>query len=72
MNTAPPQRAGRGARDEVLEVRLDQPLEVTIQRILRAALEAEDGNRSRAARRLAVSLRTMQRHAARLATRGAG
>jgi DNA-binding NtrC family response regulator len=56
---------GGGARREVLEVRLDRPLDETIERILRAALEAEGGNRSRAARRLDISLRTMQRHAAR-------
>jgi DNA-binding NtrC family response regulator len=62
--------AGVGARGEVLEVRLDQPLEETIERILQAALEAEGGNRSRAARRLDISLRTMQRHAARFGRRG--
>ncbi len=49
----------------VIEVRLDHPLEATIDRILRAALEREGGNRSRAARRLGLSLRTMQRYAAR-------
>jgi DNA-binding NtrC family response regulator len=58
-------RAEVGAQGEVLEVRLDQPLEETIEQILRAALEREGGNRSRAARRLDISLRTMQRHAAR-------
>ena len=57
--------AEAGAPGEVIEVRLDQPLEESIERILRAALEAEGGNRSRAARRLDISLRTMQRHAAR-------
>jgi DNA-binding NtrC family response regulator len=49
----------------VIEVYLDQPLEATIERILGAALEREGGNRSRAARRLGLSLRTMQRYAAR-------
>src|SRR5205085_1457055 len=63
-------RSERGARTETLEVRLDQPLEETIERILRAALDAEAGNRSRAARRLAISLRTMQRHAARFRRAG--
>jgi DNA-binding NtrC family response regulator len=58
-------RDGVRAGGEVLEVRLDRPLDETIERILRAALEAEGGNRSRAARRLDISLRTMQRHAAR-------
>ena len=58
------QGTGKGEPD-VLEVRLDQPLEETIDRLLRAALALENGNRSRAARRLSVSLRTMQRFAAR-------
>jgi DNA-binding NtrC family response regulator len=52
-------------RREVLEVRLDHPLVETIDRVLEAALALEDGNRSRAARRISVSLRTMQRYAAR-------
>ena len=49
----------------VLAVRLDRPLDETVKAILEAALALEDGNRSRAARRLGVSLRTMQRFAAR-------
>ena len=56
---------GEIAGSDVLEVRLDQPLEETIDRILRAALELEGGNRSRAARRLGISIRTMQRYASR-------
>jgi DNA-binding NtrC family response regulator len=54
---------------DIIEVRLDRPLDETIERVLRAALDAEGGNRSRAARRLSVSLRTMQRYAARSARR---
>ncbi|WP_394846848.1 sigma-54 dependent transcriptional regulator [Pendulispora brunnea] len=50
---------------EILEVRLDQPLEEIIDLILRAALDLEGGNRSRAARRLGISVRTMQRYASR-------
>jgi DNA-binding NtrC family response regulator len=50
---------------ETLEVRLDRPLDETLATILQAALDLEGGNRSRAARRLGVSLRTMQRFAAR-------
>ena len=68
QQAAPSNKASHADADapgEVIEVRLDQPLEETIERILRAALEAEGGNRSRAARRLDISLRTMQRHAAR-------
>jgi DNA-binding NtrC family response regulator len=48
-----------------LEVRLDRPLDHTIEDILTAALELEGGNRSRVAERLGISLRTVQRHAAR-------
>jgi DNA-binding NtrC family response regulator len=44
----------------------DQPLEKTIRQILLFVLEAEGGNRSRAARRLGISLRTVQRHLARM------
>jgi DNA-binding NtrC family response regulator len=52
-------------RDNVLKIRLDQPLEDSVKRILRAALALEGGNRSRAASRLGISLRTVQRHLAR-------
>jgi DNA-binding NtrC family response regulator len=48
-----------------LEVSLDDSLEETIRRVLEGALALEDGNRSRAARRLGISLRTVQRHLAR-------
>jgi DNA-binding NtrC family response regulator len=57
--TAPPPSA------DVLTIRLDRPLDESVRSILAAALALEDGNRSRAARRLGVSLRTMQRFAAR-------
>lgn len=53
------------APPDKVEVRLDRPLDESIDAILQAALELESGNRSRAARRLGVSLRTMQRFAAR-------
>jgi len=71
----PIQSSGRGTQatpDEeatgrsAISVPLDRPLQETIGRILSAALELERGNRSRAARRLSISLRTMQRHASRL------
>jgi len=52
-------------RREVVEVRLDQALDESIAQILRAALSIEGGNRGRAARRLHISLRTVQRHMAR-------
>jgi DNA-binding NtrC family response regulator len=53
--------SGAGA----LTVRLDRPLDEIVAEVLQAALDLEGGNRSRAARRLGVSLRTMQRFAAR-------
>ena len=49
----------------IVEIPLDQALDDSITQILRAALAAERGNRSRAARRLHISLRTVQRHMAR-------
>ena len=58
--------SGATRKSEALEIRLDRPLAETIDDVLLAALVLEDGNRSRAARRLSVSLRTMQRYAARL------
>lgn len=56
-----------GQGPSVLEVRLDRPLQESVDAILTAALALENGNRSRAAQRLSVSLRTMQRFAARAA-----
>jgi transcriptional regulator with PAS, ATPase and Fis domain len=50
---------------ERFEVSLEDSLETTIDRVLNAALAMEGGNRSRAARRLGICLRTMQRHVAR-------
>lgn len=50
---------------QVMEIRLDAPLRDTIESIMAAALALEDGNRSRAAKRLDVGLRTVQRYAAR-------
>src|SRR6266508_5785872 len=41
---------------ESIEVRLDQPLDETINEIIRTAVEIEGGNRSRAAVRLGVGL----------------
>lgn len=57
-----PERAGQS--DEELVVRLDRSLDDIVDRVVRAALELEGGNRSHAARRLGVSLRTMQRFVA--------
>lgn len=60
------------ATGETIQIRLDRPLEESVDAILGAALALEDGNRSRAARRLGVSLRTMQRFASRHAPRWRG
>jgi DNA-binding NtrC family response regulator len=57
---------GRRVTGARLEVSLDQPLEEIIRQVLEGALALEDGNRSRAARRLGISLRTVQRHLARV------
>jgi DNA-binding NtrC family response regulator len=45
-----------------IEVPLDQPLRRSIAQIIDATLELEEGNQSRAARRLGISSRTIQRH----------
>lgn len=45
-----------------LTLSLEQPLATSVRQILQATLELEGGNRSRAARRLGLSLRTLQRH----------
>jgi transcriptional regulator with PAS, ATPase and Fis domain len=45
-----------------IEAFLDQPLERTIHQILLAVLDAEGGNRTRTAKRLGLSLRTVQRY----------
>jgi len=47
-----------------LEVPLDQPLRRSVAQIIQAALTLENGNQSRAARRLGISSRTIQRHLA--------
>ena len=49
---------------ETLALDLDQPLAAMTERIIAAVLAAEGGNRTRAAQRLGVSLRTIQRHVA--------
>ena len=58
-----PRHSVTGAR---LDISLDQPLEQILREVLQGVLDLEEGNRSRAARRLGISLRTVQRHLARL------
>jgi DNA-binding NtrC family response regulator len=48
-----------------LDISLDQSLDQILRRVFQGALDLEGGNRSRAARRLGISLRTVQRHLAR-------
>jgi len=60
-----PVAASLAPRVEELSIRLDRSLDEIVTTVLEAALRLEGGNRSRAARRLGVSLRTMQRFAAR-------
>jgi DNA-binding NtrC family response regulator len=62
---APHSSSHEHAAPATLEIRLDEPLEHSLNAILQGALDLEGGNRSRAARRLGVSLRTMQRFASR-------
>jgi DNA-binding NtrC family response regulator len=60
----------RGSPEEDgIRVRLDQSLAAILTQVMHAALEMEGGNRSRAARRLNISLRTVQRHLARVGPR---
>lgn len=54
--------AASTSRDLVLS--LDAGLDAMLAQIIEAALEAEGGNKSRAAARLKVSVRTVQRHVA--------
>ena len=48
-----------------LTVDLGEPLDRIVERVIDAALAIERGNRARAAERLGVSVRTVQRHVAR-------
>jgi transcriptional regulator with PAS, ATPase and Fis domain len=65
-------RSGTGRRDEpvspsaVLTIPLDQPLDRIIDQVIDAVVALE-GNRVRAAERLGISVRTIQRHATRSA-----
>jgi DNA-binding NtrC family response regulator len=65
------QQSGAGGADDrgdalpSLSIDLGESLERSIDRIVEATLALEKGNRSRAAERLGVSVRTIQRHLAR-------
>jgi DNA-binding NtrC family response regulator len=62
-NGISPSHSVTGAK---LDVSLDQPLSLILRQVFLGVLDLEEGNRSRAARRLGISLRTVQRHLARL------
>jgi transcriptional regulator with PAS, ATPase and Fis domain len=49
-------------KSHVVEVSLDHPLDEIVGKVIDAALDLEGGNRVRAAARLGVSVRTVQRH----------
>ncbi len=57
-------------RRRCVEVRLDQPLRRSVAQIIEAALELEQGNHARAAQRLGISARTIQRRLAQRSVEG--
>ena len=57
--------AARRSGQPVIEVRLDRSLREAVDQIIHAAIELEDGSQARAAARLGIGLRTVQRHLAR-------
>jgi DNA-binding NtrC family response regulator len=65
VESAAPGGSESAGNEESIEVPLTQTLDQTVEQVIAAVLAIEGGNRSRAARRLGVSLRTMQRYAAR-------
>ena len=70
VQSAAPARA-KGApgiqdRAQTMEIRLDRSLDETIDQIIQAAVEVEGGSQSRAAARLGIGLRTVQRHLGRV------
>ena len=61
----PPAEPREPRASGTLSVDLDLPLERIVGQVIDAALALEQGNRSRAAERLGISLRTIQRYVAR-------
>ncbi len=57
--------APSSAQSETLAIRLNEPLDRIVARVIGAALRLEGGSRVKAAARLGISVRTMQRHIAR-------
>jgi len=62
LHARTPERARTRPSAAALEISLDQPLRRSLSQIIEAALELEGGNRSLAAHRLGISVRTIQRH----------
>jgi transcriptional regulator with PAS, ATPase and Fis domain len=58
--------ASREPAPEAIMLSLNQSLDAMVEEIVEAVIVAEDGNRTRAAERLDISIRTIQRHAAQL------
>jgi transcriptional regulator with PAS, ATPase and Fis domain len=56
-----PHEASDPSPPSTLEISLDEPLGASVERIIHAAVALEHGNRSRAADRLGIGLRTVQR-----------
>jgi transcriptional regulator with PAS, ATPase and Fis domain len=67
LRRADAQRAGGAPQpaDGALTITLDEPLDKIVERVIEATLALEGGSRSRAAERLGISIRTIQRHLAR-------
>src|SRR5450631_4106281 len=52
-------QSARGTSSDKIEIDLDQTLDEILSRVMETVLDIEGGNRSRAARRLGISLRTV-------------
>lgn len=63
--TSPKIKEHRVKAGAAMTIDLDESLKTIIERVIEARLAAEQGNRARAADRLGVSVRTIQRHLAR-------
>jgi transcriptional regulator with PAS, ATPase and Fis domain len=61
ITLAEPHATNAPSPPRTLEISLDDPLDASVDRIIQAAVALERGNRSRAADRLGIGLRTVQR-----------